>query len=149
MKKYLIIPILCLALCSCTAEVEQAEETTAVIPYETITAPEAIESEETIPEVLNSDSIVAEEETVLNGKKKVALIWAEGALSEWYKSETGRNMCNGNLPEITAISAEGKIQATCDNKTLCFESDENNELKFVGYNEKYIDESENMLEVLE
>ncbi len=150
MKRSIILTtLLCLALCSCTAEPEQAEQTTAVIHYETMTATETIETEETTPEILNSDGIVAEEETVLNERQRVALVWAENAVSEWCKTELGQNICSENIPEITAITADGRVQATCDDKTLCFESDENNQLKFVGYNENYISENENMMEVSE
>lgn len=142
-----LIMLLCLSLGSCTAE--KTEQTTAVIPYETMTAPEIIKPEETTPEILEANGIVAEEKTVLNERQRVALVWAEEALAEWCKTTLGQNICGENIPEIIAITADGKVQAICDGKTLCFESDENNQLKFVGYNENYISENENMLEVME
>ena len=142
-----LIMLLCLSLGSCTAE--KTEQTTTVIHYETMTAPEIIKPEETTPEILEANGIVAEEKTVLNERQRVALVWAEEALAEWCKTTLGQNICGENVPEITAITADGRVQATCDDKTLCFESDENNQLKFVGYNENYIGENENMLEVME
>ena len=149
-RNLIIIPILCLALCSCTAE--QAElpvAATTSVSYETIVLPETVEPKETTPEILGSDGIVAEEKTVLNERQRIALVWAEETLVEWFKTTLGQNICGENVPEITAITADGKVQAICDGKTLCFESDENNQLKFVGYNENYIGENENMLEVSE
>lgn len=151
-RNLIIIPILCLALCSCTAEPEQTEQpatTTTSVLYETMIAPEIIKPEETTPEILEANGIVAEEKTVLNERQRIALVWAEEILAEWFKTTLGQNICGENVPEITAITADGKVQAICDGKTLCFESDENNQLKFVGYNENYISENENMLEVSE
>ena len=151
-RNIILITLLCLLLCSCTAELEQTEQlitTTTSVSYETMTVPETIQSEEITSEILSSDGIVAEEKTVLNERQRVALVWAEEALAEWCKTDLGQNICGENVPEITAITADGRVQATCDDKTLCFESDENNALKFVGYNENYISENENMLEVSE
>lgn len=151
-RNIILITLLCLLLCSCTAELEQTEQlitTTTSVSYETMTVPETIQSEEITSEILSSDDIVAEEKTVLNERQRVALVWAEEALAEWFKTTLGQNICGENVPEITAITADGKVQSVCDGKTLCFESDENNQLKFVGYNENYIGENENMLEVSE
>lgn len=151
-RNIILITLLCLMLCSCTAEPEQTEQpvtTTTSVPYETMIASEIIKPEETTPEILSSDGIVAEEKTVLNERQRVALVWAEEAVAEWFKTTLGQNICGDSIPEITAISANGKVQAMCEDKTLCFEPDENNQLKFVGYNENYISENENMLEVME
>lgn len=151
-RNLIIIPILCLALCSCTAEPEQTEQpvaATSSVSYETMIAPETIQHEETTPEILEANGIVAEEKTVLNERQRIALVWAEDAVAEWFKTTLGQNICGENVPEIIAITADGKVQAICDGKTLCFESDENNALEFVGYNENYISENENMLEVSE
>lgn len=152
-RNIILITLLCLALCSCNAEPEQTEQpavtTTSAIPYETITLPETAESEETAPEILDSDGIVAEEKKVLDERQRVALGWAEEAVNDWCKTDLGQNICGENVPEIIAITADGRVQAVCEDKALCFRADENNALKFVGYNENYIIENENMLEVSE
>lgn len=142
-----ILIIAALSGCGSTAEqrAETSAEAAAPIVYETMVAPLTAE-EEIISGLIASGGIEAKEEAVLRERRRVALEWGQASLARWLESNMGQRICTTEQPpEITAVSADGRVIAIYGDKELCFKSEEDNSLRFVGYAEGFMEEDENLL----
>lgn len=150
-RRIAFITAICLIVSSCSSSNERSVNTsdadTASLVYEErIAVRENVEVESEVVSI-EEGGITADADTVLSERRRIACLWAENALAEWLTTESGRLICSGDDPEITAISLEGKVVAVSEDKEFCFEADINNKLKFVGFHSGFINDNEKMWEV--